>query len=156
MAVTAAKIMTSPAIVVLPEASASEIAKLLADRHISAVPVCKPDQSLVGIVSEGDLLRPFRESARVRRDWWLGALLAGGEPSQEFLDYMRNDTRTAADMMVRRVVTARENATLPELAELMVANGVKRLPIVRENQVIGIVSRADLVRALARAPAMLV
>ncbi|MGH7119697.1 MAG: CBS domain-containing protein [Acetobacteraceae bacterium] len=156
MATTAADVMTSPAVVVQPEASVAEIATLLAQREISAVPVCKPDGTLVGIVSEGDILRPFRESARRRRDWWLGAIAAGEELPQEFLDYMRNDTRTAVDMMVRRVITANESMTLPVLADLMVTNGVKRIPILRESQVVGIVSRSDLIAALSRAPAMLV
>lgn len=156
MAATAAEVMTAPAVVVLPEADVREIARLLTDRQISAVPVCKPDGSLVGIVSEGDILRPFRESTRRRRDWWLGAVAAGEELPQSFLDSMRNDTRTAAEMMARRVVTANEDATLPMLAELMVTNGVKRLPILRDGRVVGIVSRADVIAALARTPAMLV
>lgn len=156
MAITAADVMTSPAIVVSPEASMAEIATLLAGKRISAVPVCKSDGTLAGIVSEGDILRPFRESARRRRDWWLGLLAAGEELPQEFLDYMRNDTRTAADIMVRAVITASEDATLPMLAELMVTHGVKRIPILRGSQVAGVVSRADLIAALARTPAMLV
>ncbi|MGH7068734.1 MAG: CBS domain-containing protein [Terracidiphilus sp.] len=156
MAVTAADVMTVPAVVILPEADVREIARLLTDRQISAVPVCKPDGALVGIVSEGDILRPFRESTRQRRDWWLGAVAAGEALPQSFLDSMRNDTRTAAEMMTRRVVTANEDTTLPMLAELMVTNGVKRVPILRDGRVVGIVSRADVIAALARTPAMLV
>lgn len=156
MAITAADMMTAPAIVVLPQAGVVEIATILADKNISAVPVCDADGALVGIVSEADILRPFRESARLRRDWWLSSVAAGYEVSQGFLDFMRNDTRTAADVMVHRVVTANEGTPLPQLAELMVANGVKRIPIVRNGKVVGIVSRADVVAALARAPAMLV
>lgn len=156
MTLTAADVMTAPAVVVLPQADAAEIAQLLTTRRISAVPVCEPDGTLVGIVSEGDILRPFRESARLRRNWWLDMLAAGEELSQDFVDYMRNDTRTADAMMSRHVVTATESATIPMLAELMAANGVKRLPILRDGRVIGIVSRSDVIAALARAPAMLV
>jgi CBS domain-containing protein len=156
MTTIAADVMTSPAITVAPQAGLSEIAGLLSSRRISAVPVCQPDGTLVGIVSEGDVLRPFRESVRVQRDWWLGVLAAGEELSQDFLDYMRNDTRTAADVMVRPVITADERATLPELAELMVKHRIKRIPILRDGRVTGVVSRADLVSAIARAPAMLV
>jgi CBS domain-containing protein len=156
MASIAADIMTSPAVVVAPTASVAEIATLLSNKHISAVPVCNPDNSLVGIISEKDILRPFCESARVKRDWWLGLLASGTELSQQFLDYIRQDTRTAADLMIRHVITADDQATLPQLAELMVKNGIKRIPIIRDDKVAGIVSRADLVSALARAPAMLV
>jgi CBS domain-containing protein len=151
----AADMMTSPAIIVAPQASVAEIAALLSSKQISAVPVCDPNGALVGIVSEGDLMRPFRESARLRRDWWLGLLAAGEELSQQFLDYIRIDTRTAADVMVRPVITAGETATLPQLAELMTTHGVKRIPIVRDGHVVGIVSRADVVRVIAHAPAML-
>ena len=71
MAVTAADIMTAPAVIVGPTASVAEIAGLLSSRHISAVPVCNPDGRLAGIVSEGDILRPFHASAVARRKWWL-------------------------------------------------------------------------------------
>lgn len=156
MTITAAQFMTSPAITVMPQTGVVEIARLLVTNHISAVPVCEPDGKLAGIVSEADILRPFRESAHLRRQWSLNLLAAGYELSQDFLDYLRDDTRTAADLMMRRVITASEHATLSQLAELMVANGVKRIPILRDQKPVGIVSRADIVRALASAPAMLV
>lgn len=156
MSITAADIMTSPAIVVSPETSMAEIATLLADKHFSAVPVCHPDRMLLGIVSEGDILKPFRESVRAKRDWWLGVIAEGEELPQAFLDYIRNDTRTAWDLMVRYVFAAEEDMTLPQLAELMIKHGVKRLPVVRDGKVVGIVSRSDLVTAIARTTAMLV
>jgi CBS-domain-containing membrane protein len=156
MAITAADIMTAPAIVVRPETNMAEIASLLASKGLSAVPVCHADNTLAGIVSESDILRPFRESVRARRDWWLGVVAEGEELPQDFLDYLRQDTRTANDVMVRHVYTADEKTTLPQLAELMLNHAVKRLPILRDGKVIGIVSRADLVGAIVRAPAMLV
>ncbi len=155
MPMTAADVMTSPVITVAPDATIAEIATLLSSKHISAVPVCKADGSLAGLVSEGDILRPFRASVRQKRDWWLSLLAAGEELSQEFLDYIRTDTRTAAEVMVPHVVTAEEQTTLPELAEMIITHGVKRIPILRGGRVVGIVSRADLVAAIARAPAML-
>jgi len=156
MSITAADIMTAPAIVVRPETNMAEIASLLASKHFSAVPVCHPDNTLAGIVSENDILKPFRESVRTRRDWWLGVMAEGEELPQDFLDYLRQDTRTAADVMVRPVFTAEETTTLPQLAELMIKHGVKRLPVLRNGKVVGVVSRADLVAAIARSPAMLV
>jgi CBS-domain-containing membrane protein len=156
MAITAADIMTAPAVVVRPETNMAEIASLLASKGLSAVPVCHADNTLAGIVSESDILKPFRESVRARRDWWLGVIAEGEELPQDFLDYLRQDTRTANDVMVRHVYTAEEKTTLPQLAELMLNHAVKRLPILRDSKVIGIVSRADLVGAIVRAPAMLV
>ena len=155
MPTTAAEIMTAPAISVTPQASVAEIATVLASQRISAVPVCGPDGRLEGLVSEADIIGPFRESVRQRRNWWLEELAEGEVLSQEFLDYLRLDTRSAADVMVRNVVTAEEQATLPMLAELMVRNGVKRLPILRDGRLAGIVSRSDLIAAIAKAPAML-
>jgi CBS domain-containing protein len=154
MVVTAADIMTSPAISVTPETSMAEIASLLASKRFSAVPVCRADHTLVGIVSESDILKPFRESVRAKRDWWLGIIAEGEELPQDFLDYIRRDTRTATDVMVRQVFTARETTTLPELAELMIKHAIKRVPILRDGMLIGIASRSDLVAAIAASPAM--
>jgi CBS domain-containing protein len=156
MAITAADIMSSPVIFVAPETNMAEIASLLASKHYSAVPVCHPDHTLAGIVSESDILKPFRESVRAKRDWWLGVIAEGEELPQDFLDYIRRDTHTAVEVMVRHVFTAEEHTTLPELAELMIKHGIKRVPILRDGKLVGIVSRGDLVAAIAASPAMLV
>jgi CBS domain-containing protein len=156
MSTTAAEIMTSPAVTARPEQPIAEVAQLLASRRISAVPVCAPDGTLLGMISELEIIRPFRESARARGDWWLSRLAEGEVLSQEFLDHMRRDNRSAADVMIRHVITAEAGTSLPELAELMTAHGVKRLPVLRQGKVVGVVSRADLVKAIARAPGILV
>lgn len=156
MTVTAKDIMTSPAVTVAPQASVAEVSALLVSKRISAVPVCNPDGSLAGLISEADIIRPFRESVRLQQNWWLGLLAEGEDLSQEFLDYLRQDTRRAADLMAHHVITADEQTTLPQIAELMTSHGVKRIPILRDGRVTGIVSRSDLVAAIARAPAMLV
>ena len=156
MYLTAADIMTRDPITVTAETNLAQIATLLSSKRISAVPVCNSDHTMAGIVGEADVLRPFSESARVRSDWWLGMIAEGEDLSQDFLDYLRRDLRTAADVMVRHVITAGEDATLPQLAELMTKHAIKSLPILRDGRVVGIVSRSDLVEAIARAPAMLV
>lgn len=152
MSVTAAEIMTRSPITALPGTSMAEIASLLAGNRISAVPVCGPDGVLLGIVTEGDILKPFRESVRQRRDWWLGIIAEGEDLPHDFLDYIRADQRTAADVMVRHVIAAEEDTTLPQLAERMMKHAVKRLPVLRDGKLIGIVSRSDLVAAIARSP----
>jgi CBS domain-containing protein len=134
----------------------AEVAALLASKHISAVPVCQPDSTLVGIVSEGDILKPFRESVRARRDWWLGVISEGEALPEDFLDYIRQDTRTAGDVMVQHVIAIEPETTLPEIADLMVKHGIKRVPVLEDGRVVGIVSRSDLVAAISRAPGMLV
>jgi CBS domain-containing protein len=152
MSVTAAEIMTRSPITASPATSMADIASLLAGNRISAVPVCGPDGILLGIVTESDILKPFRESVRQRRDWWLGVLAEGEELPPDFLDYIRADTRTGGDVMVRHVIAAEEDMALPHLAELMIKHGVKRLPVLRDGKLVGIVSRADLVAAIARSP----
>lgn len=156
MAMTAVDIMTSPAMFVTPETNMAEIASLLASRHYSSVPVCYPDCTLAGMVNESEILKPFRESVRARRGWALGVITEGETIPEDFLEYIRRDTRTAADVMVRPVITAQENTTLSELADLMIKHGVKRLPVLRDGKIIGIVSRVDLMSAMASGPAMLV
>jgi CBS domain-containing protein len=156
MAMTAIDIMTSPAVFVTPDTNMAEIASLLASRHYSSVPVCYPDHTLAGMVSEGEILKPFRESVRARRDWALGVIAEGEAMTEDFLDYIRRDTRTAADVMVRGVVTVQVDTTLPELGDLMIKHGVKRLPVLRDGKIIGIVSRTDLDSAVAGSSAMLV
>ncbi len=156
MPLTAADIMTSPVVTVTPATSLQEIARVLTEKRITAVPVCNAGHVLVGIVSEADVLRPFRESIRTRRDWWLGLIAEGEELPQDFLDYIRQDHRTAADVMVRNVITGDEQMTIPQIAELAMKHGIKRLPILRDGKLVGVVSRSDLVAALARAPAMLI
>ena len=135
MSVLASALMTKP---VMPQATLAEIAGLLAGKGISAVRVCNSDGLLAGIVTEAEVLAE------------------GEDLAPEFLDDIRRDHRIAAEIMTRHVITAGEQATVPELAELMVQHAVKRIPILRSNRVVGIVSRADMIRALARAPAMLV
>jgi CBS domain-containing protein len=152
MTVTAADLMTTPAITVDPNASIGQVAELLVDQKISALPVCKPDGSLAGIISELDVMRPFREAMRRKRDRWLGLIAEGEALSPDFLEYLKTDTKLASDLMARHVVTASPAATLPELAELMVEHGVKRIPIVEGGRLVGIVSRSDLLRAISKSP----
>jgi CBS domain-containing protein len=155
MSIIAADIMTQPVTTVARHTNIAEIASLLATKHFSAVPVCDQDNKLLGIVSENDILKPFRESVRIRRDWWLGVIAEGEELPQDFLDYIRQDSRTAGDVMVQKVITVEESTSLPEIAELMVEHAIKRVPVLRDGKLVGIVSRADLVAAIARMPALL-
>lgn len=150
MTITAADIMTSPAIVAPPDTTMAQLASMLAGNRISAVPICTPDNTLLGIVSEADILKPFSESFRRRREWWLGVVAEGESLPRDFIEYLRADARTAADVMVRHVIAAEEDMTLPQLADLMTRHGIKRMPVLRDGRVVGVVSRSDLVTAIAR------
>ncbi len=141
-------VMSSPVIGTRPESTVGEVAALLYERQISAVPVLQ-DGRLVGIVSEADLLRRYEigtEDARAG-SWW-SRLLASDRSIES---YIRSHARRVADIMTREVVSVAPEASLAEVAALFEARRVKRVPVVEAGQVVGMVSRADLVRALARA-----
>src|SRR5215216_3488813 len=142
----AADVMVSNVITVTPEASVQEVADILLTNRISAVPVLGRNGELVGIISEGDLIRRAENGTERRRSWWL-ELLIGGAPLAA--EYVKSHARTVADIMTRRVVTAAPDTSLRTIAELLEKNSIKRVPIVKNRKVVGIVSRANLVQALA-------
>ena len=152
MAIKASDIMSRNVVTAAPDDTIRQIAKLLVEHAISAVPVCDGDGHVLGIISEGDILRPLRNSAVQRRTRWLDLLAEGDSLSQNFIDYLKETGRHAHELMTEDVVSATEDASLSELAELMVDRKIKRLPILRNGLVVGIVSRADIVKALANNP----
>jgi CBS domain-containing protein len=143
-----AQIMTRDVIAVAPGAKIAEIAALLVQKNISAVLVTDAGGRLVGMVSEGDLMRRPEIGTQRETSWWLRTF-SQPETVAEF--YLKSRGLTAADVMTRDLVTVTEDTTLAEAAERMVSFRVKRLPVLREDAVVGVVSRADLVRAVAAA-----
>jgi CBS domain-containing protein len=148
----AAEIMTRFVVTVSPNATMNEIAKTLAEHAISGVPVCEADGTLVGIITEGDLVRPLMRSRERRRDWWLRQLAEGTDLAPEFLNYVKGAGGSARELMRPDVITATETTQVGDLAELMMTHDIKRVPIVRDGKLTGIVTRADLVKTLARNP----
>jgi len=152
MPITAADIMTADVKTVRPEASVAEVARVLCDHGISAVPVCDAHGQVIGMLSEGDLLRPVGQDSATRRSWWLNLLAEGTDLAPSFLECISVENQQARTLMITPVITAAPETTVPELADLLVRHHIKRLPILRDGKLVGIVSRADLVRALARTP----
>jgi CBS domain-containing protein len=152
MPIDAANIMTRDVITVSPDATVAEAAKVMTEHAISAMPVCDKEGRLVGMVSEGDLMRPFGEKHALRRAWWLNLLAEGTELAPEFLDCLRMDRHRVRDLMTKDVVTATETTKAVEIADLLSEHHIKRVPIVRNGEVVGIVSRANLIRTLAHTP----
>lgn len=150
MSINAADIMTKTVMTAKPEDTVRDIAQKLADHDISAVPVCDESGHVIGMVSEGDLLSPFTKDKMLKRAWWLELLTEGNALAPEFENYLKLDARRARDLMTTPVVTATEETSLPDLADLITSKKVKRVPILRNGALVGIVSRADVVRALAR------
>jgi CBS domain-containing protein len=151
-----AEIMTRFVVSVAPSATMTEVAKTLAQHAISGVPVCEADGRLVGIITEGDLVRPLMKSREKRRDWWLRQLAEGTDLAPDFLNYVKGSQASARDLMHHNVITALETTPVGDIAELMVINDIKRVVIVRDGKLAGIVTRADLVKTLARNPDALV
>ncbi|NVN85068.1 MAG: CBS domain-containing protein [Rhodopseudomonas sp.] len=145
----ASDVMSTKVVTVRADTLARSVADTLLRHGISAVPVVDDNGAVIGIVSEGDLM-PRNEAAReARRDWWLQMMSEGEDLHPDYLEFLKADTRTAQQMMVSPVVTADEGMELADLAELLFANKIKRVPVLREGRMVGIVSRADLLRSLA-------
>jgi CBS domain-containing protein len=142
----AADVMVSTVITVPPEASVQDVANILMTNRISAVPVVTAGGDLVGIISEGDLIRRVETDTDHRRSWWIELLLGRGPLAAE---YVKSHSRKVSDLMSRDVITARPETPLRDVAGLLEKNGIKRVPIVADGKLVGIVSRANLVQALA-------
>jgi CBS domain-containing protein len=133
-------------ITVGPDATVQEIANTLLSNRISAVPVVDAQNCLIGIVSEGDLIHRVEVGTERRNPWWLDLLRDKGAAADEFL---KSHATKAADVMTKRVIVATPNLTLGDLAALLEKNRIKRVPIVENGKLVGIVSRANLIQALA-------
>ena len=138
-------VMTTKLVTIGPDATVPEIAALLNDHRISAVPVVGPDGEILGIVSEGDLLRRPEIGTERQRSPWLEILSGGGSAGE----YVKSHGHKASDIMTKKVIVATEDMTLAEVAAILEEASVKRLPVIRAGRLTGIVSRADIIRGLA-------
>jgi CBS domain-containing protein len=147
---TARDLMTQPVAYVMAETPVKSVAALMLERAISAVPVLDETGRLIGIVSEGDLIRRRAEGGR--RSWWLD--LFGDDPAQsnEILAYLQRHSLRAKDVMTRDPVTVTEETPIVRIAELLDEHRIKRVPVMRAGRMVGIVSRANLLRSLAAEP----
>jgi CBS-domain-containing membrane protein len=142
-------VMVAPVITVKPYSTVKEVAKTLVDRRISAVPVVDNAGKLVGIVSDGDLMHRAETGTERRYRWWIR--LMGGDASLP-ADYIKAHGCKAADIMTQNVITAAPETPLDEIAGMLERNSIKRVPIVQDGRLVGIVSRANLVQVLATMP----
>ncbi|NVO17043.1 MAG: CBS domain-containing protein [Rhodoplanes sp.] len=140
--------MTSPVVTVAPDSPIADAAQLMLDHRISGLPVVDRGGRLVGIVSERDLLRRRNGEGPLRRPHWLQLLSERsgleGEPA-------RFHTLTVGAVMTISPLTVTEATTIEDAGKLLEQHRIKRLPVVRGQQVVGVISRADLLRALPRA-----
>ena len=139
-------VMVSPVITVKPYSSVKEVAKTFLERRISAVPVVDDQGKVVGIVSEGDLMHRSEAGTERQHSWWLRAFTADETLAA---DYVKAHARKVADVMTRDVITAPPETPLHEIAALLEKHSIKRVPIINNGQLVGIVSRANLIQAVA-------
>lgn len=141
-------IMTAHIISVGPDTTVDAVANTLISNGISAVPVIDVACHLVGIVSEGDLLRRSELGTQVRRPWWLAFLTSEATLAAEF---SKSRAVKVSDIMTREVLTVTPETPVADIARLLEKHGIKRVPVVDDGIVVGVVSRANLVQALASA-----
>lgn len=142
-------IMTTNVITIEPDIGVRDIAKRLLSNHISAAPVVERDGRLIGIISENDLMRRPETGTERHPSWWLFLVTSPDEAAKRFI---KSHGQHAADIMTRPVISVEEDTPIQEIADLLEKHRIKRVPVVREDKVVGIVSRANLIRALAMQP----
>jgi CBS domain-containing protein len=140
------QVMTKHVISIQPEATIVQAIKLMLNNRLSGLPVIDRRGRLVGIITEGDFLHRREISTELKRNVWLDAFL-GAEQSAH--DYVRAHGIKVAELMTRQPITVDEDTSLDRVVHLMERHRIKRLPVVRKGKVVGIISRANLMRALA-------
>jgi CBS domain-containing protein len=144
----AADIMTRDLVTVVGGTSVAEAIRLMLDNRISGLPVKDDDGRVVGILTEGDLLRRSETGTERHRPRWLEILMGPGRIAGE---YVRTHGRKVEEIMSRDVVSVTEDTPLDHIVELMERRRIKRVPVLDGDLLVGMVSRADLLRAVARA-----
>ncbi|HWM48232.1 MAG TPA: CBS domain-containing protein [Xanthobacteraceae bacterium] len=145
----AADVMVRDVVTVSPDATVHEVVLLLLKNRISGVPVVDAAGKLVGIVSEGDLLHRAEAGTEQRHSRFLSVFASNEARAAE---YVKSHSRKVSDIMTKNVVTASPATSLRDIAAMLEKNGIKRVPIVDNGKLVGIVSRANLIQALAVAP----
>ena len=140
------QIMTRPVITVTPDTTVVEAANTMLQRHVSGLPVVDTTGKLIGIISEGDFLRRSEIGTQRKRGRFLKFILG---PGKEATDFVHEHGRKISEIMTPEPLTVSEDADLEEIVELMEKNNVKRLPVTRGDKLVGIVSRANLLQAVA-------
>jgi len=145
----ASDIMTRDVAVVHPDTTLLAAVQLMAERGISGLPVVDENGTLVGMMSEADLLR-WHDGFSERQVRWLHLLAEGFEIAPEFLRELHEQRRRIQALMSTDPITVTEDTRARDIASLMHTHGIKRVPVLRDGKLVGIVTRTDLVRALAQ------
>lgn len=138
-------VMTTAVVVGRPDTAVREVAKVMLERRISGVPVMDEAGRVLGMVSESDLMRRPESGTERHPSWWLSLLAS---PEEKAMAYIKSHGGRAGDVMTRSVVSVKEETSLEEIAELLEKHRIKRVPVLRDGKLVGIVSRADLLHGL--------
>ncbi len=143
---TASDVMTREVVTVAPETAVRDIAALMTAKRISGVPVVGTDGQLAGILSETDLLHRTETGTERQRKWWLAAFTDAESLARE---YAKAHGLKARDVMSKAVVTVEADTELREVADILDKRNLKRIPVLSDARLVGIITQGDLVRALA-------
>jgi CBS domain-containing protein len=144
----ASDVMTAGVITIEPDADVKTAARTMLEKGISALPVIDKNGKLVGIISEGDLIRRTEAGTEAKASWWLRLLSDNETLASKFV---KAHGMRVADVMSNEVITATPDTPLAEIARLLEKNRIKRVPIMKDGKPVGVVSRANLLQALASA-----
>jgi CBS domain-containing protein len=142
----ASDIMTTGVVSTKPECPLSEVLQVMLDRRISGLPVVDNSGKLVGVITEGDCLRRVEIGSEIKRPLWRELFTGPEKLAQE---YIRAHGRKVSEVMTPDPITVTEDTDVSEIIHLMEKNRIKRLPVVKADKAVGIVSRANVIRALA-------
>jgi CBS domain-containing protein len=138
--------MTKDVVTVGPETAVGDVAGLLVRHRISAVPVVSEDGRVVGIVSQTDLGHRSETATEKKRKWWLEAF---ADPDAKAREFIKSHALKARDIMSRIVISVAPEASLAEVADVLDSHRIRQVPVMKDGKLVGMVSRADLVRKLA-------
>ncbi|MDB6014980.1 MAG: hypothetical protein JWL65_7230 [Gammaproteobacteria bacterium] len=147
MNVKVSDVMTRIPVTVSPDATLADAANLMIKTRVSGLPVVDVKGAVIGMITQGDLLRRVELGTEGRSPGWLSSFFAPGRAAH---DYVLTHGRSVREVMTSEVISTSADAPLSEVVALMECQQIKRLPVLQKGHLIGIVSRADLLRALAQ------
>lgn len=139
-------VMVRDVVTVRPDTDVAEAIKLLAEHDVSALPVLGAAGNLVGMLSEADLIHRVEIGTEKQRPWWVEAVTGASTLAE---DFAKSHGKKAGEVMSSGVISVSEDTPLSEIAAVLERNGIKRVPVVKDGKLVGMVSRSNLIQALA-------